>query len=411
MTETMTLLPSVRRYVLEREIPIPTWRADQTARRRFRAAVAQAIVELQMDRRLDGRLSAVATQIAGMMTGVGVIEPLLDEPDAEEIIVRQGFVQLERQGRIEDVGPLADDGHFERVARRAADLGQRTMKGDRPYVLVDLPDGSRFTAIVPPLSVRGTAINVRVFARQALSLADLAGFGAFEEPKPSADRLQSTAADGDVALLPPVAQVLARVARGNQASVLISGEFGAGKTTLLNAMSLCVPPTVQLAVVETFEELKIAHPHALRVVVPEDRPDFPGMDEVLNVVITRMRPDLVIVGEIVRNEAPRFLDAINLGKKAWSTIHGNDALGALFRLETKALRSGLPHRAVREQIAAGVDLVVHLRQDPHTGARYVAQVAGVRGLTDGAYDLEMLYGQPGRGDRALAELWKEAHDD
>jgi pilus assembly protein CpaF len=205
-----------------------------------------------------------------------------------------------------------------------------------------------------------------------------------------------------------VAQLLATLAAGNQATVLVSGEFGAGKTTLLNAMSLYIPSWVQLAVVETFDELKIAHPHPLRVVV-EDRPGYPSMDEVLNVVITRMRPDLLIIGEIVRDEAPRFLDAINLGKRAWSTIHGNDALGALFRLETKALTTGLPHRAIREQIAGGVDVVVHLRKNPVSGRRRVAEVAAVDDTLDdqGRYRLHTLYDAgAASAQQSVGALWQ-----
>jgi Flp pilus assembly CpaF family ATPase len=149
----------------------------------------------------------------------------------------------------------------------------------------------------------------------------------------------------------------------------------------------------------------------LRVVVPEreSRADkeAPTMDDVLNVVITRMRPDLLIIGEIVRDEAPRFLDAINLGKKAWSTIHGNDCLGALYRLETKSLTIGLPHQAIREQIAAGIDLVVHLRRDHHTRRRYVAQVARLSPqLAEGHYILDVIWNaETESGDRldALAQ--------
>jgi pilus assembly protein CpaF len=284
-------------------------------------------------------------------------------------------------------------------------------------VLVDLPDKSRFTAIVPPLSARGTAINVRVFAREVLSFGDLDTLGAFAAPivreRGASDAFLEHVNGERIDGLPPVAQLLIRIAAGNLATVLISGEFGAGKTTLMNAMSLYVPDWVQLAVVETFEELKIHHPHPLRVVVPGDRPDFPSMDEILNVVITRMRPDLLIIGEIVRDEAPRFLDAINLGKKAWSTIHGNDARGALYRLETKALTTGLPHQAIREQIAAGVDLVVHLQQDAWSGDRYVAQVVIVRGLDgDGRYDLQPLYDvRRGEGTATVETLWKRAKDD
>jgi pilus assembly protein CpaF len=398
--DLLSVLPVVQEQVLSRGIPVPGWRDTEAEHQRFASAVAQVLTELRLATGMPP--GEAAKVLARAMTGIGVLQPLLEQDGVEEIIVRGGFVQIERRGVIEDVGNLAPDSHFEQVARRAADLGQRMLKGDRPYVLVDLPDGSRFTAIIPPLSRRGTAINIRVFARTALSLDDLARFRTFEVPEE--DNPAATGLEPD--MLPPVARFLRAIAERNVATVLVSGEFGAGKTTLLNAMSRYVPDDVQLAVVETFEELKIAHPHPLRVVVPEGREgNFPTMDEVLNIVITRMRPDLLIVGEIVRDEAPRFLDAINLGRKAWSTIHGNSALGALYRLETKSLVSGLPHAAIREQIAAGVDLIVHMRK--YRGRRYVAEVARVEGLdADGHYRLRYLY-RTGWGGDDLQFLTKE----
>jgi pilus assembly protein CpaF len=271
-------------------------------------------------------------------------------------------------------------------------------------VLVDLPGGARFTALKPPLSAQGVAINVRRFPRHRLDLTALAAQGAFQGPptSPSAEPgLSRTDAT-------PLVTYLATIAHTVGASLLISGEFSAGKSTLLGALASLVPPTTQVAVVETFKEVQLEHPHPLRVVVPGDHPDFPTMDEVLNVVITRMRPDLLIVGEIVREEAPRFLDAVNLGKRAWATIHAGSALGALHRLETKALASGLPHRAVREQIAHSVDLVIHLaRCGSH---RYVAEVALVEGLTpEGAYALHYLpVGRVPARATLLAGLWAEA---
>ncbi|MBO9369924.1 MAG: CpaF family protein [Chloroflexi bacterium] len=401
--DLLSVLPVVQEQVLGRGIPVPGWRDTEAEHQRFASAVAQVLTELRLATGMPP--GEAAKVLARAMTGIGVLQPLLEQDGVEEIIVRGGFVQIERRGVIEDVGNLAPDSHFEQVARRAADLGQRMLKGDRPYVLVDLPDGSRFTAIIPPLSRRGTAINIRVFAHTALSLDDLARFRTFEVPEE--DNPAATGSEPD--MLPPVARFLRAIAERNVATVLVSGEFGAGKTTLLNAMSRYVPDDVQLAVVETFEELKIAHPHPLRVVVPEGREgNFPTMDEVLNIVITRMRPDLLIVGEIVRDEAPRFLDAINLGKKSWSTIHGNDAMGALYRLETKALVSGLPHTAIREQIAAGVDLIVHMRK--YRGRRYVAEVARVEGLdADGHYRLRYLY-RTGWGGDDLQFLTKELEE-
>lgn len=414
MDTTLTqILPVVQNQVLTRGIPIPAWRASTEDRQRFTAAVAQTIVELRLDRQ-NGHsttgIAALAERLAGMLTGVGVLNPLLDDAATEEIIVRQGHVLRERSGALEDLGELADDTHFAQVAARVADQGQRVMTGQRPYVLVDLPNGDRFTAIMPPLSIHGTAINIRHFSTDVLTLSDLAQRGTFEAYDPLAvDTEKPVIRGGD---LPDLARFLSGVVECNLATILVSGEFGAGKTTLLSALSQHIGPKVQLAVVESFAELKVAHPHPLRVVVPDrdqraDR-DAPTMDDVLNVVITRMRPDLLIIVEIVRDEAARFLDAINLGKRAWSTIHGNDALGALYRLETKALTTGLPHRAIREQIAAGVNLVVHLRRDPATGRRYIAQVARVQPqLVNGQYDLDLLWNtQRATGDE-LDRLWRE----
>jgi Flp pilus assembly CpaF family ATPase len=167
MDTTLThLLPSVQDHILTRGITIPAWRATGEERQRFAAAVAQTIVELRLDRQNGhaiNNVAALADRLAGMLTGVGVLNPLLDDDATEEIIVRQGHVLRERAGAIEDLGALAEDAHFAQVAERVADQGQRVMTGQRPYVLVDLPNGDRFTAIKPPLSIRGTAINIRHF--------------------------------------------------------------------------------------------------------------------------------------------------------------------------------------------------------------------------------------------------------
>ncbi len=413
------IVQRVRDHLLERGIAFPGW--EDGERPEFRSAVAEALVTLGLQRQV-GAVQPAAAEIAGRLTGVGILQPLLNDPEdtIQEIIVRSGWVQVEREGCIEDVGRLAPDAEFQALVTRTADQSRRRLTGSKPYVLADLPDGSRFTAIVPPLSADGTAINVRRFPRHRLTLSSLEARGMFLPPYPPTvppvgtwGRVPETETDraaplaeqvlGD--LTDPHAHLpvfLARVARTVSASILISGEFSSGKSTLLGALASLVPPDVQVAVVETFKEVQLDHPHPLRVVVPDDRPDFPGMDEVLNVVITRMRPDLLLIGEIVRDEAPRFLDAVNLGKHAWATIHAGNALGALYRLETKALASGLPHRAVREQISLSVNLVIHLALTE--GRRHVAEVAIVRGLDpQGNYELEYL--PVGRVPARQARLW------
>ncbi len=450
MTIDGHLVQQVRDRLLARGTPFPGW-AEGTPPA-FRSAVAEALVALGCQRQVRD-VQQAATEIAGRLTGVGVLQPLLDDPadTLQEVMVRAGWVQVEREGQIEDVGRLAPDAEFQALVTRTADQARRRLSGSQPYVLADLPDGSRFTAIVPPLSAAGTAINVRRFPRRRLTLSDLEARRMFAPPGeasgPKSDLTAQVAGgnagndwyvtapgpnahagtEGQAPSSPPdtwiplatplspprpptspsaLREFLARVARGVSASLLISGEFSSGKSTLLGALASLVPPQVQIAVVETFKEVQLEHPHPLRVVVPDKRQDFPSMDEVLNVVLTRMRPDLLLVGEIVRDEAPRFLDAVNLGKHAWATIHAGNARGALYRLETKALASGLPHRAVREQIALSVNLVVHLALTD--GHRHVGEVALVRGLdAHGDYDLQYLpVGRVPERRAVLAQLWE-----
>jgi len=376
---------AVQSHLLAQGTPFPAWGENGRAYHAFQGAVTAALVRLNLARQITD-VPAASQEIARRLTGLGVLQPFLDDPadTIQEVIVRDGHVQVEREGRIEDVGELAPDREFAHIVSRTSDRARHQTSGSRPYVLADLPDGSRFTAIVPPLSVGGAAINIRRFPRHRLTLDGLQQRQMFVPPAAQDAVLQATSQTAD-----PLVSFLTHVAETVGVSMLISGEFSSGKSTLLGALASLIPPTVQVAVVETFKEVQLAHPHPLRVVVPGDRENFPTMDEVLNVVITRMRPDLLIIGEIVRDEAPRYLDAVNLGKRAWSTIHAGDARGALHRLETKALTSGLPHQAIREQIAASVNLVVHLGR--FGAERKVAEVALVEGLTtNGGYALHYL---------------------
>jgi Flp pilus assembly CpaF family ATPase len=138
---------------------------------------------------------------------VGVLQEHLARPGVEEIIVRNGKVLIEERGQIEAYGTPATDAYFERVARKAADLGGRGMKADRPFVLVDLPGGARFTAMIPPLSIEGTAINVRVFRSEVMTLGSLAEAGTFDPPLRQEGEDQVP--DGFAPGLPEIARYLA----------------------------------------------------------------------------------------------------------------------------------------------------------------------------------------------------------
>ena len=418
------LLLGVQEILEQRGTPIPGWDAPKDAISRFRAAVAESLVELEHP---DSLIPRTAESLTGMMAGLGMLQQVIEEPDTEEVMVRNGHLLVERKGRIESYGQVADDEYFLSLARRAADIGGRAMWGDRPFVLVDLPGGHRLTAMIPPLSIEGTAINVRVHRRKAFTLGDLANFGAFaghngarhDNNRDSAHRpdtniitslLQS---EGVEAPTPPLVAFLARAVYEGAASIIISGEFSSGKTTLLSALLRLVPEHHVLAVVETFRELKISHPYPARAVVPdilEKDGGLPPMREVVNVLYTRMRPDVIVFGEVVGDEAVPLLDAMNLGKRVLTTIHGDSAYGALLRLEMLALGSGLPLPAIQERVAAGIDLVVHMaRSGDH---RYVSEVVMVNGHdpVSKTYDLATLYSaDDGLKDQVahLRSLWRE----
>ena len=152
----LKLLPQVETMIVEQGIVVPGWRAGATDRRRFRDHLARVLAESRLVSD-DALVVEAAGVLARASTGLGVLEEIASQPGIEEVIVRNGKVQVERRGVVEDLGRLAGDDYFDRLARRVADLGGRAMKADRPFVLVDLPNGSRFTAMIPPLSIEGTA--------------------------------------------------------------------------------------------------------------------------------------------------------------------------------------------------------------------------------------------------------------
>lgn len=208
-----------------------------------------------------------------------------------------------------------------------------------------------------------------------------------------------------------MARFLERVVRERAATVLISGAFSTGKTTLLNALMAFLPPEAMVAVAESFREVRLPHAGCVRAVVPHfagDDPDRLTLDEAVNAVLTRTRPDVIVLGEIVsEGEAREFLRAANLGVRGLATIHGNDARGALNRLADLATRRETPLEAVRRMAAAAVDLVVHMARQG--SRRYAAEIARVRGVDGkGEFVLDILY-RAGEGheemlDRLLGEV-------
>ena len=373
--DDLQLIPQLQEVLLRRQIPFPSWDAEAADRQTFQYAILRVLAEEEAIFRIPReQLPPIAARLARTLLGLGVLEPFLREDAVEEIIVRDGLTQIERDGRIEDHGRLATDDYFLALAQRVAEFGGKPLRAANPFVLVDLPDGSRFTAMIPPLSRQGTAINIRVFAERVWTLEDLL----------ARDALTATQA-----------ACLRDLVGAGRASLLISGRPGAGKTTLLNTLLALLPDATQLCIAETFEELRVARRVARAIVREEVEEGKVTMRQVVNVLYTRMRPDVLVVGEVVADEAREFLQAMNLGVVALTTIHGNSALDALLRLESLAVSERLPLAAARERIARGIQVVVHIEKD-RAGRRRVAEIARVEGLRDGGYVLV----QVGNGEDA-----------
>ena len=298
--------------------------------------------------------------------GLGPLERFLSDPDVNEImVVDPETIFVERCGKMVLTGCRFTDDDSVRAAieRIVTPLGRR-IDESAPLVDARLKDGSRVNAVIPPLALRGPCITIRKFAKEPLTMADLVRFG-------------SASAQ--------MARFLERVVKARK-NVIISGGTGSGKTTLLNVLSASIPAHERIVTVEDAAELQLAQPH---VVSLEARPpnlegkgEYSIRDLVKNAL--RMRPDRIVVGECRGAEAIDMLQAMNTGHEgSLTTAHANSPREAVARIETLCLMAGLdlPVRAIRQQIAASVHLIVQ-QMRASDGSRRVTQIAEVVGLND-----------------------------
>ncbi|HEY2950463.1 MAG TPA: CpaF family protein [Micromonosporaceae bacterium] len=314
-------------------------------------------------------------QILDEIVGHGPIEPLLRATDVTEIMVNSwDRIYVERFGRIQSVETaFLDEAHLRRVIDKIVSrVGRRVDEGS-PMVDARLPDGSRVNAVVPPVSLDGAAMTIRKFAANPYTVDDLIAFGT---------------------LTPSVAAVLSACIQG-RLDVVISGGTGTGKTTLLNVISQMLPANERIITIEDAAELRLGQEHVVRM---ESRPpNIEGRGEVtirdLVRNALRMRPDRIVVGEVRDGAALDMLQAMNTGHDgSLTTIHANSPRDSLSRLETMVLMAGmdLPVRAIRDQVASAVDLIVHLGR-LRDGSRRVTQISEVLGLEDGEVRLQDLF--------------------
>ena len=317
----------------------------------------------------------LANEIADDILGYGPLERLLGDDSITEIMVNgPGEIWIERQGRLyETTVRFTDDSHLRRIINKiVAQIGRRIDESS-PMVDARLPDGSRVNAIIPPLSLSGPLLTIRKFSRKRLALEDLSNLG--------------TLSAGTVEFL--------RLCVRAELNIMVSGGTGSGKTTLLNALSSAIPEADRIVTIEDAAELQLHQRHVLRL---ESRP--PNIEGEGAVPIRellrnslRMRPDRIIVGEIRGAEALDMLQAMNTGHEgSLSTLHANTPRDALSRIETMVLMAGydLPVKAIRQQVASALDMVVHLER-MQDGSRRVTAITEVQGMESDVITLQDLF--------------------
>jgi pilus assembly protein CpaF len=300
--------------------------------------------------------------------GLGPLEPLLADPTISDILVNSHkTIYVERRGKLQTTNvAFKDDEHLMRVIERIVSSVGRRIDESSPMVDARLRDGSRVNAIIPPLSIDGPVLSIRRFGAEPLRMNMLIEHKALT--KDIADMLQMC--------------VTARL------NVLISGGTGAGKTTLLNALSAYIPEDERIVTIEDSAELQLQQPHVVRLETKP--PNIEGRGEVTQRDLVRnslrMRPDRIVIGEVRGGEAIDMLQAMNTGHDgSLTTIHANTPRDALARLETMIQMTGmrLSDRAMRQQIAAAIDLVVQVARlsDGTRRLTAISEITGMEGET------------------------------
>lgn len=285
---------------------------------------------------------------------LGGLERWLHDPTITEVMVNGGSeVWIERAGRLEHVGSIRPTTLLGAIEHILAPLGRRL---DRTHPTVDarLVDGSRLCAVVEPVAVDGPCLSIRRFSTRPIPL--------------------------DAFAAPPVAELLRELVH-QRCNLLVSGATSSGKTTLLNALASGVESAARLITLEDVAELRLPHPHVVRLETREATPDGVGEVTLAHLLRTalRMRPDRLVVGEIRGSEAVHLLQALNTGHDgSLATVHANSALDALERLASLVLHEvgNWPLPAVNQHVGRAIDVVVHVERGTD-GARRVAEVAEV----------------------------------
>lgn len=326
---------------------------------------ALAVMLLDQDTPISrGERQRLVREIADEALGLGPLEPLLDDVTVSEIMVngpRQVYVERKGLLSLSDVS-FRDETHIMRIIEKiVSPLGRRVDEAS-PMVDARLPDGSRVNAIIPPLAIDSPILTIRKFSRDPLTADDLIRFGSLNEE----------------------VVTFLKACIETRINMVVAGGTGSGKTTMLNVLSSFIPSRERIVTIEDPVEMQLRQPHVVRL---ETRPaNIEGKGEVGQRQLVRnalrMRPDRIIVGEVRSGEAFDMLQAMNTGHDgSLTTIHANTPRDALARIENMVLMANLdlPVRAIREQVASAIHLILQLSR-LRDGSRRVTHVTEVIGM-------------------------------
>lgn len=320
-------------------------------------------------------LDALVDDIVDEMVGLGPLEPLLKDPEINDILINGHHnCFVERKGKLQQVHiPFKDEAHLLRIINKIVAAVGRRVDESQPMVDARMQDGSRFNAAIRPIAVDGPLVSIRKFSKNKLGLHKLVEFGAITQN---------------------MAEVLAAAVNARKTTI-ISGGTGTGKTTMLNALSAFIPEDERLITIEDAAELQLQQPHVARM---ETRPanvegqgELKQRDLVKNAL--RMRPDRVILGECRGEEAFDMLQAMNTGHEgSMATIHANTPRDAIARLEQMLGMTGMPMtvQSIRSQISSALDIIVQLTR-LSDGKRKVTSVAEVTGMEGDVIQMQEIF--------------------
>jgi pilus assembly protein CpaF len=318
---------------------------------------------------------ALITDVLNELFGLGPLETLLVDPSISDILVnRFDQVYVEREGRLEP-SPLVfkDNQHLLRIIERIVSSVGRRIDESSPMVDARLADGSRVNAVIPPLALDGPLLSIRRFRTDRLGARDLV------------DRLTLTG---------PMMEFLS-AAVAARLNIVVSGGTGAGKTTFLNALSSFISERERIVTIEDAAELMLRQRHVVRLETRPPNIEGKGAVQQRQLVINalRMRPDRIVVGEVRGEEALDMLQAMNTGHEgSLTTIHANSPRDALYRLDTMVAMANLniPEKAIRQQVASAIHLVVQLSRFSD-GHRRVTAITEITGMEQGVVTMQDIF--------------------